>query len=264
MDITASIVLYKNNAQYIKDLISWFYNTQLNVKLYLIDNSPTPEIKSKLDLSKTEYIFNSKNIGFGAAHNIILKNKEKLGTYHIIINPDIIVKDNILEKLYLFMKENLDIGFLMPKINYPDGNIQFLPKNLPTPIDLFIRNTPFSKKIKDKINNKYELRTLDHNKSFSPQIISGCFGVLRAELINKYNLFYDERFFMYFEDFDLSRRFKKVSKLLYYHDIEVIHEYERGARKNIKLFFIFILSMIKYFNKWGWIWDKERKNNIEI
>jgi GT2 family glycosyltransferase len=64
---------------------------------------------------------------------------------------------------------------------------------------------------------------------------------------------------MYFEDFDLSRRFAKVSQLIYFPYIEVIHEYQRGAAKSRKLFIIFAKSMIKYFNKWGWFFDTERR-----
>jgi GT2 family glycosyltransferase len=71
--------------------------------------------------------------------------------------------------------------------------------------------------------------------------------------------FYDERFFMYFEDFDLSRRINKLYKTVYYSDVHVFHEYERGAQKSLILFKIFIQSAIKYFNKWGWFFDNERR-----
>jgi len=260
MDITGSIVLYKSNPKYINDIINIFYNTELTVKLYLIDNSPFPDIKTKLNLVQSEYIFTENNLGFGAAHNIVLKNSKKFGKYHIIINPDIILKTNIFSEIYKYMEINSEIGLMMPKVLYPNGEIQFLPKLLPSPLDLFIRNAPFLSFLKDKINEKYEMRYLDHNTFFSPKIISGCFSVVRTELLLKHSLYYDDKFFMYFEDFDLSRRFNNVSKLLYNPQIEVIHEYERGAGKSSKLFFIFLKSMIRYFNKWGWFFDKIRKN----
>ena len=63
---------------------------------------------------------------------------------------------------------------------------------------------------------------------------------------------------MYFEDWDLSRRMHQYYKTVYFPKVSVYHEYESGANKNKKLFMIFIKSGIYYFNKWGWIFDKER------
>ena len=64
---------------------------------------------------------------------------------------------------------------------------------------------------------------------------------------------------MYYEDFDLSRRIHTKYKTLYYPNVSVIHGYARGASKNFKLFKFFISSAIKYFNKYGWIIDSNRK-----
>src|SRR5690606_26243677 len=87
---------------------------------------------------------------------------------------------------------------------------------------------------------------------------SGCFTLLNLEAVKEVGG-YDDRFFMYFEDFDLSRRMHKKYKTIYFPDVSVYHGYEGGANKNFRLFKIFIKSMIAYFNKWGWFFDKERK-----
>jgi GT2 family glycosyltransferase len=70
---------------------------------------------------------------------------------------------------------------------------------------------------------------------------------------------YDDNYFMYFEDWDLSRRMHKKYKTIYYPLVSVYHGYESGANKSFKLFKIFIQSAITYFNKWGWFFDKDRK-----
>lgn len=69
---------------------------------------------------------------------------------------------------------------------------------------------------------------------------------------------FDERFFMYAEDLDLCRRIGEVSKTMFYPGVSIYHEYEKGSYKNRKLLKYHICSVVKYFNKWGWIFDGKR------
>ena len=80
---------------------------------------------------------------------------------------------------------------------------------------------------------------------------------MRVDVLKKVGGF-DERFFMYAEDLDLCRRIGEVSKTMYYPVVSIYHEYEKGSYKNKKLLKYHICSVIKYFNKWGWIFDKKR------
>jgi hypothetical protein len=70
---------------------------------------------------------------------------------------------------------------------------------------------------------------------------------------------YDDAYFMYFEDWDLSRRIHSRYKTIYFPKVSVYHGYESGANKSSKLFKIFVNSAITYFNKWGWLFDSERE-----
>ena len=88
-------------------------------------------------------------------------------------------------------------------------------------------------------------------------IISGCFTLFRTEVLKEIG-YYDERFFLYFEDFDLSRRISEKYKTLVLTSSYIYHEHGNGSRKNLKLFFVFIMSLIVYFNKWGWLIDRQR------
>ena len=69
---------------------------------------------------------------------------------------------------------------------------------------------------------------------------------------------FDQRYFMYLEDYDLVRRIHKVSKTIFYPYVSVLHGHEKGSYKSVKLLFIHMKSAVKYFNKWGWFYDKER------
>lgn len=71
--------------------------------------------------------------------------------------------------------------------------------------------------------------------------------------------FFDGRFFMYFEDFDLIRRLHKVGRTVYFPDVEIVHDHAAESYKSRKMLLAHIRSAVRYFNKWGWIFDRERK-----
>ena len=202
----------------------------------------------------------SRNNGYGAGHNIaIFKTIREKIKYHLILNPDIYFDPISIESIFGFMDKNLNIGLIMPKILYPNGKIQFLCKLLPTPYDLIFRRfAPFKKKV-GKRNEKYELRFTNYSKKMEVPSLSGCFMFIRTSVLKQIGGF-DERYFMYAEDVDLCRRIGQISKAVYYPDVEVTHNYEKGSYKNPKLLMHHIFSAIKYFNKWGWFFDKERKS----
>ncbi|WP_299229711.1 glycosyltransferase family 2 protein [Sulfurihydrogenibium sp.] len=261
-DLSVSIVLYHNKKEQVEKVIYSVLNTDLKIKLFLLDNSTYDDLKSLSNIdSRIEYIFNNANLGFGKAHNIALKKSiEKNIPYHLVLNPDVYFEKGVLEELYKFMESNKDVGLVMPKVLYPNGDIQYLCKLLPTPFDLFGRRFlnfgPF-KKIIEKRNEVYELRFTGYDKIMEVPYLSGCFMFIRTKVLKKVGLF-DERFFMYLEDTDLSRRIHRVSKTVYYPEVSIYHEYGKGSYKNPKLLKYHLDSAIKYFNKYGWLFDKER------
>lgn len=258
--LAASIVLYKNPVPMLQKAIDSFLNTSLDVKLYLIDNSPTDKLKILgLSDSRIEYIHNPSNPGFGAAHNIALKKSIGEGTkYHLVLNPDVYFESGILEKIVEYMDKHPDVGLLMPKVLYPGGEIQYIAKLLPTPWDLFARRFVRVKSYLEKLNRRYALTFFDYTSIAEIPFISGCFMFLRVNTLREVGVF-DEHFFMYLEDADLTRRIGTVAKTVLYPHVSIYHEYERGAHKSLKLLWIFIRSVIHYFNKYGWFFDSHRK-----
>ena len=104
---------------------------------------------------------------------------------------------------------------------------------------------------------KTKLSRHNYDKIMEVPLLSGCFMFLRVSVLEKVGGF-DDRYFMYAEDFDLCRRIGEISKTVFYPFVSVTHVYEKGSYKNKKLLKYHIQSIIKYFNKWGWFFDTKR------
>ena len=260
--LNVSIVLYKHPLSEITPLVECLQKSKVVSQVFLIDNSPVenPDFKT-LNVS---YQFTGKNSGYGAAHNIAIRQTlEQNLPYHLVINPDITFKPEILSKIVEFMNINPEIGLLMPKILYPTGEIQYLCKLIPTPFDLIIRRF-LPKSWTQKQTEKFELRASGYNRVMNVPYLSGCFMFLRTEAIQKTGMF-DERFFMYPEDIDLTRRIHRHFKTVFYPEVSVFHHHAQSSYLNTRMMFIHMFNMVRYFNKWGWIVDKERRKvNNEI
>lgn len=253
-DITASIVLFKNDIVILNNAVKSFLKTEINVKLFLIDNSPSDELKSISSDPRIEYIFNASNLGFGKAHNIAIRKSVIISKYHLVLNPDIYFAEGTLEKLLHFMESNLEVGHVMPKVLYPDGQLQYLCKNNPTPFDLFARRfiPDFLKPIFKRKMDLFEYRDNDYGKIiFDIPYLSGCFMFFRTNTLEKVGLF-DEEIFMYIEDADITRRVLQVARTVYYPEATVYHHFEKGSHKSWRLTIYNIQGAIIYFNKWGW------------
>jgi len=263
MKLSASIVLYNTKIEDLKRVIDSYFAYQGEKQLFLVDNSPTDKLKDIVEMYPNNdiyYIFNNENMGYGKAHNIAIKKSiEQELPYHIILNPDIIIEEGTLEKLTIYMEQHPEIGNIMPKIIYPNGELQYLCKLLPSPIDLIFRRFIPLKKWKDNINKRYELHAFEYDKIMNIPNLSGCFMFLRTEALKKIGLF-DENIFMYLEDIDLNRRIHSQYKTIYYPDATVTHEHQKESYKSKKLLKAHIKSAIYYFNKYGWFFDKERTN----
>ena len=254
--INVSIVIYKHSFDEIASLVAILLKSDVVSQVCLIDNSPTEQVQfSTLGVF---YQFINKNIGYGAAHNIALrKTLEQKIPYHLVVNPDIEFDPTILSKIESFMNNNSDIGLLMPKVLYPSGEIQYLCKLIPTPFDFIFRRF-LPKKWTVKRIAKFELRTSGYNHEMDVPYLSGCFMFLRTEAIQQVGMF-DERFFMYPEDIDLSRRIHRNFRTAFYPEVEIIHQYAQASYSSYKMLFIHIVNLIRYFNKWCWIFDSERR-----
>jgi glycosyltransferase, family 2 len=258
--ITASIVLYNTDITQLRGAISSYAPSDERI-LYLVDNSEQEFDLKKLDMDLTyiRYIFNNKNLGYGQGHNIAIHEAFRLNSiYHLVMNSDLLFDPSIIETIILYMDKNKDIGQLMPKITDQKGNICYLCKLVPTPFDLLLRRfLPFAN-LKQSQMDKFQLKFTNYDKIMNVPYLSGCFMFFRVSALKTVGLF-DERFFMYPEDIDITRRMHRNYKTIYYPYISIIHFYGGASYKSLKMLWIHTYNMIKYFNKWGWFFDTERR-----
>ena len=258
--ITASIVLFKTKESDLLRVIK-SYTPSEERKLYLVDNSPEKSVlPDEITSNKNiEYIFTGKNLGYGAGHNVaikyaILENSD----YHVVLNPDLIFDSNVIEKLTEYMDKDKTIGQLSPRIVNPKGELQYLCKLLPSPFDLIFKRF-FPSKFYEKNSEKFQLKFTGYNKVMDVPYLSGCFMFFRISALKDVGLF-DERFFMYPEDIDITRRMHAKYRTIFVPNVQIIHAHAAESYHSKKMLKVHIQNMIKYFNKWGWIFDSERKN----
>lgn len=261
--LTASVVIYHSQKEEIKSLLKSVQESNCVKRLYIIDNASTDENRVFFESSSlssiVEYIPH-ENTGYGSSHNIALQKAIEEGSdYHVVLNPDIYFESNVLSELVHYMDINTDVGYILPKVTYPNGELQYLCKLLPTPFDLIFRRFLPKTKLIVRHNERYELHHSGYNKIINPPCLSGCFMFMRLSTLRENNIFFDERFFMYCEDFDLMRRIHRVAKTVYYPNVTVVHNHAKESYKSRKMLMTHIKSAIKYFNKFGWFFDSERK-----
>ena len=175
---------------------------------------------------------------------------------NIILNPDIYCDGKISIELSDYMNSKPEVGLIMTKILYPNGELQYLCQLRPTPLHILGRKC-LPIKYKQKINEEYELRKFKYDEIRNIPCLSGCFMFIRTNVIKERGKF-DDNFFMYFEDCDLCRRIHEKYKTIFYPFVNVYHAHASAHNTNFKLLFISIKSAFVYFNKWGWFYDKKR------
>jgi GT2 family glycosyltransferase len=228
--------------------------------VYFIDNGGPDELvgtpKAALRAEFTlEQIAGHGNVGYGRGHNLAIERTHS--RYHLVLNPDIELDERGLIEALSFLDAHSDTGLLTPLIRDESGEQQFLCRRFPTLFDLFVRGflpsslrRPFAKRLAH-----YEMRDVidDQTIIWDPPIVSGCFMLFRTDVLKRLNGF-DPRYFLYFEDYDLSLRTHKIARVAYVPAVRVLHHGGGAARKGWTHVKLFVSSAFKFFGRFGWKW----------
>ena len=252
MKVTGSIVTY-NSGDDIKKCISSIlrYTEDIDFSLYVSDNCSTDDTVDIVrgSFPEVKLLQNEKNGGFGYGHNKVISRVKS--DYHVVINPDIELRENTIKKLCDYLEEHPDVGMVSPKTLNPDGSEQFLPKTDPSFAYVVISKFPGMKHLR----RRYTRQDERFDAPAEVESCSGCFFVARTKALKELRGF-DRRFYMYFEDADISRRMRaKGYRLIFHPETSVVHDWHRDNTRSLRGIRIFLNSMIKYFGKWR----KDRK-----
>jgi GT2 family glycosyltransferase len=259
MNVSISVVLYNTSEERYQKLYSCIEHSKIINRFFVVDNSPVACVNN-YNKHFVEYFSCPQNLGFGQGHNLAIQRVLNESDYHFVINPDVVFTDDVVGCIVDYMSKHPDIGLLMPKVVYPDGSPQNLCKLLPSPFDLFSRRFlgHISPELVRRIDDRYELGFWNHESIAEVPALSGCFMAIRISALREAGLF-DPRFFMYMEDYDLSRRIGSVSKTVFFPGATVVHDFAKESYHTAAATHIHVRSAIKYFNKWGWFFDKDRQ-----
>lgn len=245
---TGCIVTYNNIEKIGETVSSLLENTKgTDFTLFVVDNASSDGTPEFLERSFPEItlIRNKVNVGFGAGHNTVLPMLDS--KYHFVINPDITLGDDVVSAMCRFMEKNENTALLSPKICFPDGSEQLLGRRRPNPV--YILASRMRGKATEKILRHYAMADKDLSKPFRIYNASGCFIGMRTDKFKAVGGF-DEKFFLYFEDCDLTRRIEKHGDCLYFPYSTVYHAWSRGSSVSRSLLKIHIKSMLRYYRKW--------------
>lgn len=193
------------------------------------------------------------NIGYGAANNLVLL--ESTAPFHLVLNPDVEMADDCLTQGLRNMKNQPNTVLLSPVANSPTGDPLYLAKRLPTVDVLFLRG--FAPKwllrglpsfMKTRLA-AYEYREVAFD---APQdnlkIVSGAFMLLRQAAVKALEpRGFDAKYFLYFEDFDLSLRLSKIGNVVREPNCKIIHVGGGAGKKGVKHIAYFVCSAARFF-----------------
>ena len=224
----------------------------IDAEIIVIDNHSTDGSLEYLRPLFPSVIFlvNEKNIGFGKANNIALQKAK--ADFILFLNPDTIVNETCFSHCISFLKTAQNNG--AAGIRMIDGSGKFLPeskRSFPSPVSSFYKLIGLASLFpSSKCFNHYALGNLDKNKTHEIDVLAGAFMIIKKEVLEKVSGF-DESFFMYGEDIDLSYRIKHAGyKIFYLGETTIIHFKGESAKKqNINYVRMFYNAMDIFVSK---------------
>lgn len=258
IDISVIIVNWNTKALLL-DCVESLYQTtrKSSLEIIVVDNASADGsvVALRERFPQVQIIVNEDNLGFAKANNIGMKQAK--GLYVCLVNSDVKALDGVLDKMRLYMENHPEIGALAPKTFGGDMQIQKNCREFPTLRNVFCEAF-FLNKLFPKIAffRGRDMVRCDYDAVMEIEALSGCFLMVRQEVIAQVGLL-DERFFFYSEDVDWCKRIHDAGwKLVHYPEAEAIHfGYGSSSSAPIR----FQIEMLKA----NWQYWRKHKNILE-
>lgn len=261
MELSVVILNYKTRGllkQCLKGLLA--YPLPFATEVLVVDNAShdgTAEM-IRAEFPGVTCIENPRNLGFAGGMNVGLRAAR--GNYSLILNPDIAVLGNAVERMHRFLERHQDVGMCAPRLLNPDGTVQSSCRQFPTPSVIMFRRSPLGSLPFAKAPlRRFLMLDWDHASNSPVDWALGACLLVRRSAMESVGLF-DERFFLYFEDVDWCRRFWERKLPVYYlgADAELVHFHQRQSAASAGMAGLFsyptrrhIESGMKYFMKYA-------------
>lgn len=223
----------------------------LAYEVIVIDNDEKKTIEKDLkkEFPKVKYIKSPRNIGYGAGNNLGAKLAK--GEYLFILNPDTKFYSGNISKVISLFEKDKNIGVIAPLLLDTDNKSYELQgtKELTPGRALF--SLSFLSKVfpKNRIYKDYYLLGWNKNKVKEVDVVPGTAFVIKKKLFDKIGGF-DEKFFLFFEEFDFCRRIRKTGYRIYISpSLKLIHKWGSSAAQNSESQKYFKQSRFYYFRE---------------
>ncbi len=192
------------------------------------------------------------NVGYGRGHDLAIG--EARGSYYLILNPDVVLEPRAIIEAARFLETHPTVGLVTPQVHNGQGGREYLCKRHPSLMVLALRGfapswlrRPFRRRL-----HHYEMRDLPADEvALGIPIASGCFMFVRRELLQRLGGFSPE-YFLYFEDFDLSLRLRRLADIAYVPHVRIVHVGGYAAAKGWAHRRMFVRSAATFFRRHGW------------
>jgi GT2 family glycosyltransferase len=214
----------------------------------LIESSLGPRV----DWLRVEILRGHGNVGFGRGHDLALARGDAF--YHLVLNPDVVLAPEALVEGLSYLDAHPGVGMVAPEVRGPGGEPQFLCKRYPSVLVLLLRGFApawLQRRFRRRLEH-YEMRDLPGDAPvIGIPIASGCFMLATGAALRAVGGF-SPRYFLYFEDFDLSLRLRHVAEIAYVPAVRIGHSGGQAARKGWRHRFLFFRSAVTFFTTHGW------------
>lgn len=271
--LSVSIVLHNSSVELLQRALQSLHSSAElareagsldRVTVYLVDNASEEAYRVRLEQEVADwpqseffavlYSAQASNRGFGSGHNTVLPLLTS--DFHLVLNPDVELEGDTLHAGIASLLQGDDIALTSPMVLGGNGEQEFLCKRYPSVLVLFLRG--FAPRIVRQLFRQrladYEMRDMcSGDQQVNVAIASGCFMLVRTNALRAVGGF-NEHFFLYFEDFDLSLRLRKQGRLVFDPAMRIVHHGGYAASKGWLHLKYFSNSALMFFNCHGWRW----------